>query len=293
MIRLVVAVLAALTVSGARAGAWLQEPGEAYLRLSTGRLETDRRYNPDGDEVPFDDYGGFRRTTYRDLEAIIYGEVGVHPRVTVLGTGILKSLEARQKAAVSTARGLSDVMLGVRTKLWKSLWHVGSVSAEWWLPTGYDETHYPALGSGAHEVRMGAHAGASAGRLWANLDVQVGLRQSPFRDRMVGLMSAGYSLSSRLAVRGTMGVLEPLGRAPADAPEQALFDPTAVDTRLAEASATVSYALGRWALEGELRGPLRGENTLAGTRFGLAVATARSVRLWGQAPGPGPWGSAP
>lgn len=284
-------LLVLATVSGAQAGAWLQPPGKAYLRLSGGWLETDSRFDASGHAVPFDDFGGFRDTTYRDLESILYMEVGVHPRLTVLGTALAKSLRASQEAAVYRTRGLSDVMVGLKTRLWKGLWHVGSLSAEWWLPTGYEPDHYPALGSGTRTLRLGAHAGASAGKVWANADVIYGFRQTPFRNQLWGILSGGYALSSRLAARGSVGVLSPLGKTK-QIPE-ALFDPATVDARGVEAAATLSWGVGAWALEGEVRGPLQGENILNGTRVALAVATRSNVRLWGEDPPRGPWGMQP
>ena len=295
MIRILLGLVVFGAVSPVRAGAWLQEPGKAYLRLSGGWLETQDRYDPDGERVPFDDFGGFRETTYRDLESILYAEVGMHPRLTLLTTFMFKSVRASQPAVHYQTRGAADFMVGAKTKIWKGLWHVGSASAEWWFPTGYDETRYPSLGSGRGEVRLTLQAGASVGKAWANADAGVGLRSSPFRDRFLGLLSGGYSMSSDWALRGSLGWIEPLGEvSPDDRPDpSAAFDPATVDTRALEASGVLSYKLGVWAVEAEVRGPLWGENTLAGTRFSLAVATGSSVRLWGEEPPPPVWGVQP
>lgn len=281
MPRLLAAVLALfLGVSSSEAGAWLQPEGKAYLRLSGGWLETRERYDKNGDVIPFDDSGGFRKTTYRDAESILYGEVGLTWDVTVLGAMIFKSLRATQEAAVFKAEGTADGMLGVKAKLWRGWWHVGSVSAEWWFPTGYDETLYPSLGSGTHGLRGGLHGGVSGHGWWSNVDLHYMLREEPFRDQFHGTFSAGARLSRTLALRGTVGAHTPLGEEGTQS-SLLLFDPATVDAFQVDVSGVVSLDLGQIDLECELRSVVNGENTLKGTRVSFAVATSPRVRLWG------------
>ena len=57
------------------------------------------------------------------------------------------------------------------------------------------------------------------------------------------------------------------------------FDPAAVDPSQLDLAATLSYTIGAGvALEAEARSTVWGENTLTGTRWGLALATSPAWR---------------
>ena len=61
------------------AGAWLQEPGTAYVRFASGRLTTRERFDENGTRVQWDTSGGgFRNARYRDLNLHLYTEVGTY-----------------------------------------------------------------------------------------------------------------------------------------------------------------------------------------------------------------------
>ena len=65
------------TATAARAGAWLQDEGTAYVRVAGGVLTTRGALRRDGDRVQWDTSGGgFRDARYQDLALSLYTEAG-------------------------------------------------------------------------------------------------------------------------------------------------------------------------------------------------------------------------
>ncbi len=280
VLRLMVILGAALAASGgtataARAGAWLQEPGTAYVRVMTGYLGTRERFDPDGHRVPFDQAGGgFRNTRYLDLSTWVYLEAGLAPGWTLVATGSWKRLRAEQPSAVFTTYGLGDAGVGVKRALQRHGPAVASVRAVLVTATGYDAGEYPALGSGVTDLELAGSLGRSLGAAWLNGDVEFVFRGGVFRNRVGGAVAGGLPVAPRLDLRGEARFGGPVGRERAST-ESLRFDPAAVDPSGLEAAGTVSWRVGAGlALEAEVRRALAGRNTLAGTRWGLAVATS-------------------
>jgi hypothetical protein len=272
-----------LLVAPAHGGAWLQPEGRAYVRLSGGLLSTDERFDADGHRVPFDDAGGFRSTDYQDLLVVLYAEMGIHRDWTLLFEGTLKSVTATQNSAVYRSRGTGDLGVGVKRKLWRNLWNVGAVTGFLRFPTGYDETDYPSVGSGVTDLGLVFQAGASTFDFWMNLDLSFVLRGGNFRDQTGAALTGGWKASRRIGLRGEVrGGIPVGGLPPASTDSLAPFDPNGVDPRYLDLAATLSVQVVRGvSVEAEVRSTVAGENTLRGTRFGFALATTPSVRLWG------------
>lgn len=259
------------------AGAWLQPDGTAYVRLSGGYLSTSERYDENGDIVPWDTSGGgFRNADYQDIEMILYTEVGFHRGWNLVGMASWKTVEAKQPSAIFQTWGFSDIQIGLKRELW--IWSSTVTSAMGYitLPTGYDETDYPALGSGVTDLSLVGMAGTSGRALWATGEAEYRFRGGNFRNQVRGAIGGGWNLSSRFGLRGeTRGVLS-VGEEglPTGDPR---FDPAKVDPTYLDLAGTVSYRMGRGvALEAEVRSTVSGKNALSGTRWSLALATAPS-----------------
>lgn len=261
----------------ARAGAWLQPDGTTYLRLSAGYLSTDERYDENGDIVPWDTSGGgFRNAEYKDFETIFYAEVGFLPGWNLVGMTSWKSVEAQQPSAVFQTWGFSDIQLGLKRELWMWPSTVTSAMAYITFPTGYDETEYPALGSGVTDLSLAGMAGTSGRALWATGELEYRFRGGEFRDQIRGALGGGWNLSDRFGLRGEARGVRSIGeeRPPGDDPR---FDPAKADPDYLDLAGTVAYRLGRgFALEAEVRSTVTGKNALSGTRWSLALATAPS-----------------
>jgi len=279
---LICAVLACLALpAAAGAGAWLQPPGRGYFRFSAGYLFTDERFDQDGNTVPFDTAGGFRNTTYGDFLGAFYGEVGLTTDWTVVGELTWKRVQAEQEPATSVSSGPGDFGVGIKRKLWRGLWNVGTGTLTLRFPTGYESGDYPSLGAGVAELTAWFQMGASSYKYWGNLDTFATLRGGDFRNQVGGVITMGWNPARVLGIRGELKGSAPIGSLPEPDPDQP-FDPNAVDSAFLETALTGSWTVGGGAaIELEIRGAVAGRNTLKGPRISLAVATSPSTRLWG------------
>jgi hypothetical protein len=129
-------------------------------------------------------------------------------------------------------------------------------------------------------------AGASTWDYWLNLDLFFTVRGGDFRNQTGAALTGGWNAARRLGLRGEIRGGIPVGSLPpAPADPGAPFDPNAVDPSYLDLAATVSVLVVQGlSLEAEVRSTVAGENTLRGTRFGIAVATTPAVRLWEASP---------
>jgi hypothetical protein len=258
------------------AGAWVQDAGAAYLRLSGGYLSTHERYDGNGDRAPVDEAGGgVRHTRYDDLSMTLYAEVGVAPGWNAVGSLTWKSLRTVQPAAEFSTWGLADGALGVKRALSRGPGLVSALGVYAVFPTGYDETEYPALGSGVLDVSLLGEGGRSFGAFWITGEAGFTLRGGAFQDQARGALGGGWG-TGRLGLRGeARGAVAVEGSGEGTNPGSGTsFDPTAEDASNLDLAGVVSVKV-LWgvALEAEVRGTVAGENTLAGTRWSLAMAT--------------------
>ena len=266
----------------AQAGAWLQEPGTAYVRMSSGWLVTRERFDENGNRVQWDTSGGgFRNSRYRDFGTLVYAEVGVDTGWNMIVMGGWSHLEAEQPSAQFTTFGFNDFTIGAKRLLWKGSQTVTSVSAFLTVPTGYDPGEFPALGADVMEVSIIGNAGSSGFGMWGTGELEYRFRGGIFRDQIRGAVGGGFGPRPWLGLRGEVRG----GVATGSAQSQTggiRFDPAAVDADFLDLAGTISYITGKGvAVEGEVRTALAGENTLTGTRWSLALATTPAWR-WKQ-----------
>lgn len=276
-----------LVPAAACGGAWTQEPGTAYVRVTTGYLASSERFDGSGDRVPWDSSGGgFRNSEYQDLAMALYTEVGFAPGFNAVAYVPWSRIQAEQPTAVFTTYGVGDIFVALKRRLWAGPATVSSVLAGLSFPGGYDELEYPALGSGVVEASVLLQVGHSWSGPWGNLEGEFRFRGGDYAHQLRGAVGGGFPLGRRLSLRGeARGALaldaESGGGAdqtPGTDPDLP-FDPATADPSYLDVAGTVSFALLRGvALEGEVRGTLRGENTLAGVRWSIAVATSPSWR---------------
>jgi len=270
-----------LAPAPAGAGAWLQDEGAAYLRFGSGVLTTRERYDGDGERVQWDTSGGgFRDARYQDVAFSLYAEVGVRHGWNAIVSAGWSRLRAEQPSAVFTTRGFTDLTFGVKRALWNRGRAVTAAATLVSVPTGYAVEDYPALGSGVTDLAVQLLAGASAGGIWATTELEYRVRGGAFRDQVRGAVGGGWNAARRFGVRAELRGTAATGHTPeAAAAGGDRFDPTAADPRYLDAAATASVTPGRGlAVEIEVRSTVMGENTLAGTRWTLAVATSPAWR---------------
>jgi hypothetical protein len=271
-----------LGAEAAEAGAWLQPYKTGYLRVTSGILVSDERFNEHGDRVPWDTSGGgLRDAEYHDMNVTAYGEVGVARGWNAIFFTEWKHLEAQQPSAVFTTYGLGDVALGVKRSVYSSWSTVVSVVAGVSFPTGYDVNEYPALGAGSTEGIVQAQFGRSWGGPWTNLEAEFRVRGSDYADQVRGAFGGGFGMFKRIGVRGEARGALSLGVQDSTVTSDAFFNPETQSPSYLDLAGTLSVAVGHGvAIEGEVRSTVMGENALAGTRWTLALATNPVWNLW-------------
>jgi hypothetical protein len=275
-----VPLLGLVAAGDASAGAWIQAPGTAYLRVVSGILITDQRFDANGDHVPWDTSGGgLRNSEYQDFSASLYGEVGVTRGWNAIFWTEWKHLEAQQPSAVFTTYGFGDVALGIKRSILAGGGTVMAAVAGIAFPTGYDMNEYPALGAGVTEGIFQAQLGRYWGGPWSNLEAEFRVRGGGYANQLRGALGGGFGLIRRVAVRGEARGLWSLGT-PDTTTTTGFFDPETQNPRYLDLAGTFSVTVGHGvAVEGEVRSTVMGENTLAGTRWSLALATS-PVWVW-------------
>jgi len=170
------ATLAAALAPDATAGAWLQAPGAAYLKISGGYLYTEHEYDSEGDKIdilsrePLIQDAG-----YRDIAFTGYLEYGLADRLTLAASLPFKILTSTRTEITEfadltrdidvTNGGFSDLRAGLRYPLQTAPFPL-SIQSDVKIPLGYDahpDNTGPPLGTGKLDLDLGLLAGVS---LW-------------------------------------------------------------------------------------------------------------------------------
>ena len=137
--------------AGARAQAWPQAPGEAYVKLTLGNATASEQYRFDGARAPYAD--NVEGDAFFDESLYLYAEVGVSERLTLVAVVPYKTLRVLDAAFEYESRGLGSVMLGLRTDLKDDFGlrgdrHALAANLLLTLPTGYTRNFTPSVGPG-------------------------------------------------------------------------------------------------------------------------------------------------
>jgi len=272
-------VLCTLVPGIGRAGAWLQPEGGAFVKTSWLYLDTDRRHDCRGDEEPAASFDG----SFREHQAFVYGEFGLHRRVTALVSMAVK--DARITDAVVPefgTRSTGDLRLGARWGLATgsipvSLETVVSVptypESDLSDPVGEREQFLPA-GTGRIEIETRLQAGASLYPLpvYANLALGRRDRGGVFGDQWTVAAEVGATFD-RVFVKSDLSAV--------------LADGDLCAGEAAVGAVTVHEQSLRWSPEASWRLAgdvwvgagasflVSGRNTLDGTQWSLSVAWQR------------------
>ena len=133
----VTAVTSLLLVSQAFAGAWTQQKGGYYAKLSGGYLNSTKDMDASGNKVDKDGEGRLR-----DVNWTAYLEYGISDDLTLVATAPYKNMKDTRTFQSGTALerrwGFGDVEVRMRRLLWNGNL-VASVAAGGKIPTWYEE----------------------------------------------------------------------------------------------------------------------------------------------------------
>jgi hypothetical protein len=253
----------------ALAGAWTQAPGGYYLRVEAASRSTDEEFDATGGRQAY--FSGLSPAEYRGRQVRLYGEYGLAPGWTLLGSTAWQSLEVEERAAVWTTRGFSDLRLGVRRRISAATW-VSAAVLEVKIPTGYDTADFPGLGSGDVDAALAVEIGRSIGRAWMTGEAGLNRRGGALAEEAFGALQGGLTLAGPLDVRaGLRG-----RRALTGSDATGSFDPSRVDARTLDLSGTASWrATPRLAFEVGATHTLSGRRTLTGTEWSAALVVQK------------------
>jgi len=271
-------MLAAVAPSRAVAGAWLQAPGEAYVKTSWLRLHADERASCDGGREGVESFGG----SYRENQAFVYAEVGVAPRITAVGSFAYKDARIVDGDVPDYGtRSTGDLRAGVRIGV---LSGAIPMSVETLVsipsyprsdptdPIGQRQQFLPA-GTGNIDVESRLQAGFSLHPLplYVNAEAGVRARGGGYGDQWLVAFEVG-AVADRLFVksdlRGTIGHGEFCENASAGA--------VSIDERVWQWAPEVSVRVGRdlWLGAG-VSLPFAARNALIGPQWSLSLAWQR------------------
>lgn len=250
-------------------GGWTQPEQGYYARIELVTRSTRRVFAADGGAAAYSIGGG--PGSYAATGARGYLEYGLAPGLTALAGLEWKRARITETAARYTTSGFGDLKLGVRLGLaQRSAFPVG-VQVEMSVPTGYDDTDVPALGSGQAEALVTAQVGHGFRGGYAAADFGGGRRPKDSAFLIVFGGEVGLNAPAHTVVR-----LALRGRRAIDPKTTTSRDPAVIERNRLAVSGALSVPLGpRLDLEGGVAGAVSGRNTLRGAEFTLALAAHR------------------
>jgi len=257
-----------LSVSTCLAGAWTQQKGNLYDRLSLNYYHADDRFDENGSRTDFPSNGQFT-----DMNIGNYLEYGITDKFTVINSLSYKRIENKDALQETKTHGVGDIDLGLKYKLAEGSWGVISTQALVKIPEAYDKDDKLPLGNGQYDAEVRLLYGRS---LWPHIpgycSFEIGYRwrlDDP-SDELRYLIEFGMDFTKyfygRIKLDGIYSV-----------DNGSHFDvsgnPTITNNfDLAKLDMTVGYKISKTlALEAEYTPEIYGKNTAAGATYTIAL----------------------
>ena len=260
----------------AAGGGWVPERGASWIEFALLHARTGETYDDAGGRLPFRRVQDVdRATTYRDDALVLFAEAGLGHGLAVDGDVAFKRVVVDEPATRFRAAGPGDARLRLKRgfRAGALAW---AVSAEAKVPLdGGRDTDYPALGSGAIDGAVHAHAGLGLGRGYAQAEVGLRRRGGPARDEWPFAAQGGARVLPAWTVlldvrgHGRFGGGDGTG-AGAD------FDPATASSSVVQGGPGLMFAPARGLrLSAQAWRSLSGRNMPAGWKWKLALARVR------------------
>lgn len=264
---LIAGLLTLIHAGSACAGAWTRPAGGWFLKVGLEQWETAERFDLAGSRVDYLPPGGgyVTRGDYRNQAFRAYFEYGLTADWTLTMATALERARARGLGQVIQHTGLSDLTLQIKRRI-ASEPLVLSVLAEAKLPTGYDASHAPALGSGRADTGARLAVGQGFGALYVTGETGYRVRGGR-ADEIPFALEAGVTVRQSVLIRGELSGAGSL-RAPV---VDAAFDPARAESRYLSGGLALVLLGDPLDIVFAADHVLAGRNALAGTRFSLSV----------------------
>ncbi len=255
--------------SQALAGAWTQQAGQAYNRLSANTYHSDRNFDDDGDRKKMDNSGEFN-----DLNLNYYVEYGLTDAATLIASLYYKQIEYEDNSIEMKTYGLGDVDLGLKYRLLQFSGGVLAIQGLVKVPELYDENDSLPLGNGQYDVEARILFGHSLAYLfpgYCNFEFGYRWRFEEPSDEYRYLVEVGSDLTDTWYARVKLDGL--LSADNGDDEVDAQGNPTiTTEYDLLKLDVAVGYRIDdAWGWEAVYTPALCGENTASGATYTLAL----------------------
>ena len=132
------------TISQCFAGAWTQDEGKVYEKLSFNYYYANREFSMDNPNTNF--------KHFRDANVGNYIEYGITDRFTLINALYYKNLEKEDGSDTTRARGLGDIDLALKGKLFEGKWGITSSQLLVKIPGIYSMDDPLPLGNGQFDL---------------------------------------------------------------------------------------------------------------------------------------------
>lgn len=250
------------------AGAWTQQKGKLYDRLSVNYYFADDEFDGNESRTEFSLNGKFK-----DAHVSNYIEYGLTDNITLINSLFYKRIEKEDDLEKTTTYGIGDIDLGLKYKLAEGKWGVLSAQALAKIPEAYDKNDKLPLGNGQYDVEARLLYGRS---LWpyipgyCNFELGYRLRFDGPSDELRYLVEFGTDITKSMYGRVKLDGIYSMNNG-------SKFDisgnPTITNNfNLGKLDMTVGYKISkRWGLEAEYTPEIYGKNTAAGATYSFAV----------------------
>lgn len=256
-------------VSQTFAGAWTQQSGSSYNRLTLNYYSADHNFDNDGDRKEMSANGKFT-----DINLNYYVEYGITDSLTVIGSAYYKQIKHDDDNIEIKTYGIGDVDLGLKYRLLNLPSGALAVQGLVKIPELYDENDTMPLGNGQYDYEMRLLFGQSLAYLFPGyFNVEFGYRwraEAP-SDEYRYLVEVGSDLTEKTYFRVKLDGL--ISANNGDSAVSISGNPTmTTEYDLLKLDVAFGYRIDdAWGWEAVYTPALSGENTAVGATYALAL----------------------
>lgn len=262
------AIIVVLSAGAGFAGAWTQEKGKLYDKLTFNFYYASKNFDPDGGKRDFAGGG-----TFRDYNLNNYMEYGLTNDLTLINSLVYKRIDKNDAQADLTTWGVGDIDLAARYKLAEGTWGLLSVQALLEIPSAYDKNDRLPLGNGQFDYEGRLLYGRSLYPYipgYFNLELGYRFRDGDPSDEFRYLVEFGVDVTRSLYARMKLDGIYSI-----DNGNRYGYDGNPTTTNnfdLGKLELTAGYKFApAWGAEFTVTPSLYGQNTAAGTNFALGL----------------------
>lgn len=258
-----------LWTSQVLAGAWTQQAGHAYNRVSGNYYFADHNFDDDGDRKEMSNNGEFC-----DLNLNYYVEYGMTDAATVIASVYYKRIRHEDDTIERKTYGFGDLDLGLKYRLLNLPAGVLAIQGLVKIPELYDENDAMPLGNGQYDFEGRILFGHSLAYLFPGYcNVEVGYRwrfENP-SDEFRYLIEVGSDITTNVYARVKLDGL--ISANNGNDRVDSLGNPTITsESDLLKLDVAVGYKINEtWGCEAVYSPAICGEDTAVGATYTLAL----------------------